>query len=614
MASSQLGRPRTPPNRAREIAASDDSDSEGRSSDDSLKDLSALLSGRRPQAMPRDASQLLTTPYAKRHAAHHISLAVGATTTIPRHRFDLKALAKDARRDTALQASSLRAREPVRDQSAPSTPSGGVPFGDLVRGDNGKDVHKFMRAVQRTDPGHHEMRYCFFWPDFEKDPPSRPPPEALKGAWTLLTKGNQRVREQNLVSGVPFNIASSQGAMPESIFLWVLDEIATVKSPVSRAELCNLVAVCPEQIASLFTPALLKTLWERIGAQDVSMDRGAVSVSKVSEDVYKGRDWGPLIAILSLLKDIASALPCETRKYALQSLLRMAMDRIIISNLDIGNQFEYTIKVLIDTIPAEDWDSFCHDTCAILLSNFSSQCIRINTLLCLPTSSPRAHDMRRRLAVTFLFQDASLARRVPEEVITLQAVIDRLDRPDFRVGPGTEFAELRAAIVMLDMAVDDGSVLAWPHADAEDQFNASVDELAARLSDIWRRINDAGMKLARTEAKSVVEWVQKRVTHTVRTRRKRAKSVFDLPGQERQQKRDLPRQQEFMKNFFKKNMPAPGPTAKQELKSEPQLGPQPEAKPKAEPALKQESRSKAESEEVSEQEEIVMESIVVRGG
>ncbi|XWX02112.1 hypothetical protein V2A60_010144 [Cordyceps javanica] len=643
MASSPLCRPRTPPNnRAREIAASDEEDSDGSSTDNSLADLSVLLGGggggARPQPPVRAADHLLTTPQAKRRAAttgrhqlHRSPLAI-----IPRHRFDLKALAKDAQRDTALQASSQRAREPVRDLL--STPSGGgggdgggggaatsASYGVLtgiVNGEMGaKDAHKVMRAVQRADPGHQELRYCFFRTaaaaaaadDDDGHPDgaggalsSRPPPEAKKSPWSLLTEGNRRVREQNLISGVLFNVVGCQDGMPEAVFLWVLEEICTAQSAVTRTELCNLIALCPDQIQTLLTPDVMKSTWERIGAKDVCLERGPISVSKVGEDVYKGRNWASLLAILSLLKDISQDLPLETQKYALQLLLRMAMDRLIISNVDIGNQFEETFKNLIETIPPEEWNSFCHDTCALLQGNFASQCIRVNALLCLPTSSLRAHDLRRRLAATFLFQDASLARRAPEEVVTLQAVIDRLAQPDFQVGPRTEFAELRASVLILDMAVDDGSVLALPPADggggggssssdAEEQFNQSVDELAARLHDIWRRTNDAGMKLARTEAKSVVEWVQKRVTHTVRTRRRRARSIFDLPGQERQkqQKRDLPRQQEFMKSFLRKKPPSPAPTGGQGPGTE--VAPQPETESESEP------------------EPIVLDSIVVRG-
>ncbi|KAJ6781006.1 hypothetical protein PWT90_09946 [Aphanocladium album] len=631
MDSSPFSRPQTPPRRTREIAASDDEGSDSGFSDDSLEDLSTLLGGggcRRPQAAPREDH--LVTPQAKRaaHSSRRRSSPPGPSlpppqlSVVPKHRFDLKALAKDARRDTALQASSLRAQEPMKERTtAPSTTparGGGLSasshsvLSDIVNGSDGKgkDAHKVLRAVQRADQGHQELRYCFFKTEFDgatetKPPP--PPPEALKNPWSLLTKGSQRVREQNLISGVPFNVVGSQGGMPDAIFLWVLEEVCTAKSTVARTELCNLILICPEQIASLLTPELMKSTWERLGVEDASIINAEISVAKRGEDVYKDRDWAPLLAVLSLLRDIAPGLLPETRKYTTQLLLRMAMDRLVVSSVDIDNQFEHTFTALIDTIPPEEWDSFCHDTCTLLKNNFSSQCIRINALLCLPASSHRAHDLRRRLAIAFLFpHDASLTLRPPEEVLTLHAVLDRLARPDFQVGPATEFAELRAAVLILDMAVDDGSVLAaFSDPDAEDAFNAQVDALAARLNEIWRRTNDAGMKLARTEAKSVVEWVQKRVTHTVRTRRKPPKSIFDLPGQEGKdrQRRDLPRQQEFMKNFFRNKIPSPQ-VPKQ---TSPQV-------PKQTKQQQQQQQQQEPHQNSDSEPESVFASIVVRGG
>jgi len=102
---------------------------------------------------------------------------------------------------------------------------------------------------------------------------------------------------------------------------------------------------------------------------------------------------------------------------------------------------------------------------------------------------------------------------------------------------------------------DDGAF--GPTGDAEDEkrFNAEVDELATRLREIWRKINDAGLKLTRTEAKGVLDWVQQRLSYSVRTRRKVKKSVFDIP--DTGQDPFLPRQQDYMKNFLKKPQPAP---------------------------------------------------------
>lgn len=208
-------------------------------------------------------------------------------------------------------------------------------------------------------------------------------------------------------------------------------------------------------------------------------------------------------------------------------------------------------------------------------------------LACLPMSKAEGHDLRRRLAVAFLFDDPDLGRYRPDDAITIKGVIERLKESDFSVGPKTDFAELRAGIILLNIAIDDGSFLATGEPEDEKEFNNDIDELTTCLREIWRKINDAGMKLARTETKSVIEWVQQRISHSVRTKKKAKKSIFDLPGQ----KEDalIPRQQEYMKSFFKKTQPKPKPEPEPELKLEPvpqpKPGPQVKLEPQPEPQL-----------------------------
>lgn len=184
-------------------------------------------------------------------------------------------------------------------------------------------------------------------------------------------------------------------------------------------------------------------------------------------------------------------------------------------------------------------------------------------LISLPANSSRAHELRRRLAVVFLYDDPALGRLAPDEAVHMRGLIDRLADDDFKVSPDMDFAELRACILLLNFVVDDGSFVRTDDANDEKKFNEEVDELAARLRGIWRRINDAGMKLARTEAKSVIEWVQQRLSHSVRTRRKAKHGVFDMPNQDDP---FLPRQQEFLKKFFAK--PA-GSTPKESVGTSP---------------------------------------------
>ena len=147
--------------------------------------------------------------------------------------------------------------------------------------------------------------------------------------------------------------------------------------------------------------------------------------------------------------------------------------------------------------------------------------------------------------------------------MTIRGVIDRLGADDFDITRETDFDELRASILLLNISVDDGSFVATEDPDAEKQFNADIDDLATKLREVWRKINDSGMKLARTEAKSVIEWVQQRVAHSVRTRKKIKKSVFDTVAS--QEDRSLPQQQNYMRSFLGKTLDKARSTSTQSL-------------------------------------------------
>jgi hypothetical protein len=199
--------------------------------------------------------------------------------------------------------------------------------------------------------------------------------------------------------------------------------------------------------------------------------------------------------------------------------------------------------------------------------------VRTSIVVSLPVQEPRAHELRRRLAIAFFLNDASLSRVHPAQAISIRDLINRLHSSDFSINHKVDFSELQCNIILLDAAVDDGhfaspssgSLARSDGANSPDKhgdaaFNAEIDELADRLRGIWRKINDAGLKLERTEAKGVLEWVQQRLSHSVRTKKKLRKSVFDLDGgkslaAKRKGKDDpfLPKQQDYMKNFLQKS-------------------------------------------------------------
>lgn len=363
---SVLNTPVKPAGRSRDavIAASDEEDDEDESSDDELEDLMAKFDPRRnaapaPQKPPRTSFE---TPRAKRTARG--SFDSSPLTIQPKHQFDMKALAKDALQDNATNASSLRNREAVKEAAAAadafaSRDDSGNAVLDIVQDTGGANAHKVLRAVQRAAPGQSQLRYCFFDPDYSRPSSTAVPKKVSTGPWKLLTQGNIRTREQYLVSGVPHIILKKCGGLPYELFDWMLDEIFVQQSRLMRQEYVNLTSDCPKFIEEHINPERLEQLFFRAGANEQFRNReDELTVLKPPVDPYEDRDWSCLQSFIELLAHFAPHMSTESVTYALQMLLRMAMDRVLLCNTDILTVYESTIQLLLDALPASSWDSF----------------------------------------------------------------------------------------------------------------------------------------------------------------------------------------------------------------------------------------------------------------
>lgn len=352
-----------------EIGASDDEAGDEGFSDDSLEDLSALLGRERPDQAPPANQNLFSTPKAKRIATTPFLSPFGNK---PKHKFDLKALAKDARRDNALNASSMRAKESADAATEPSSPLRGeafdLAFTDIVKEKSGQDAHKVLRAVQRAEPIQSQPQYCFFKKDYRVLPSSPVPKIPLGSPWNLLIQGNQAARERNLTSGIPQIILEKKGGLPDSLFEWILDELCIQRSSLVRREYCIIICSCHDQVKRLLTPERLEDLFLRLGATDDIKTRDSeMAVSKLNQEPYQDRDWSCLESFLVLLSKLSEHVPAlsylptlstESAIYASHILLRMSMDKLLIHNIDLLAAYEEAIEKLTNAIPRLSWDSF----------------------------------------------------------------------------------------------------------------------------------------------------------------------------------------------------------------------------------------------------------------
>lgn len=371
--SSRLGRTTTPVRQAAsEIPASDDDKSDGGYSDDSLEDISALLGRRQPpipltpqqrsQQRPQQRPQHnpYATPRAKRTEVHFHSSPLAF---IPRHKFDIKALAKDARLDDATTASSMRARagadETERNAKSPSSKASGDAFMEIVKERGGQDAQKVLRAVQRSEPGHSHQRYCFFDPDYRCPPSTTAPRDAGSGPWRLLTQGSMKLRAQHLASGVLQTAIRKMKNLPDSLLDWILDEVCIQRSTLMRYEYCSIAADCPEQIARLVTPQRLQELFVRLGAHESWEGEGSkLAMSNLEQEPYLDRDWACLKSFLWLLGTMSQHLSVSAVQFATHTLLRMSMDSFLVCNVDLLMEHGDAVQSLAEAIPNSSWDSF----------------------------------------------------------------------------------------------------------------------------------------------------------------------------------------------------------------------------------------------------------------
>lgn len=339
-----------------EIGASDEEAGDEGDSDDSLEDLSALLGRERPGHTPPANHTLFSTPKAKR-----IAIGPYLSPYKPKHKFDLKALAKDARRDNAISASSARAKASADEPSSPR--QGGafnLAFTDIVKEKSGQDAHKVLRAVQRAEPIQSQPQYCFFKKDFRVLPSSPVPKLPRDSPWDLLTQGSQAARERSLTSGIPQTILAKKGGLPDSLFEWILDELCIQRSSLVRREYCIMIGSSHDQVERLLTPARLEDLFLRLGATDEIKTRNSENAapSKLNQGPYQDRDWSCLESFLVLLSVVSDHLSTDSAIYASQILLRMSMDKLLIYNIDLLAAYEEAIEKLTNAIPRSLWDSF----------------------------------------------------------------------------------------------------------------------------------------------------------------------------------------------------------------------------------------------------------------
>lgn len=129
--------------------------------------------------------------------------------------------------------------------------------------------------------------------------------------------------------------------------------------------------------------------------------------------------------------------------------------------------------------------------------------------------------------------------------------LNRLKVSDFKCKPKTDYCELRALVMLMEIAVDDGqsSHFVLDDESKEESFNINIEKLGLSVKEIFSGTDtqDSG-NISKIQAKEAVEAFSRRITHTMRTKPKLVHEWFV----NHDRKTNNMREKQAMENFVAK--------------------------------------------------------------
>ncbi|SZF05496.1 unnamed protein product [Blumeria hordei] len=526
----------------REIQNSDEE-----ASDSSLEDLGALLASRVSEIRARKtpATELVTslhssgvTPRRRQRPARYRS----PTQQTPTYKYDLHSLAKAARREDATEASAQRVqelwaleKETTGDESiAEAMGSSSTAVGEpaawqsvISKQETSRRLGRCLQqAVEPTEFEARPQRWYFFaiqTPDTEAPQATPFPLSSLPVKWRVHLE-EPGARDDAFLSGFVEDMVAMGKTLPNQLLLWLLDESCRQKSDFLRSAYLNVLRQSACQLQLLIDTELIQQIFVNLGATEQTTDitHNIESVKEIP-DYYSRSAWPALRAILQFFTDIAHLLQQESLAYIACLLLRMSIDSIVVETVDLYVTFQQIVCKLCCCTSCDYWDDLCIMICTSLLNTLELPSLRLQVVESIPSIVPRSHDLRRRLALCFLFNDSTYAKSHPHQLADLSILIERLEQDDFQSRCYQDYRQLKALVMLLDIAADDGQSSQRPISDpaVETNFNDDVEQFSASVRRLLGGIGapQTGY-ISKIQAKEMIEMISQRIIHTMRTKPK----------------------------------------------------------------------------------------------
>ncbi|KAL8741758.1 MAG: hypothetical protein Q9190_005671 [Brigantiaea leucoxantha] len=535
-----------------------DSDDEQSNSDTSLEDINDLL------VPPKSLATMLTAPELQLPRSPHSTsrFKVGDTASkrkgrrspiavhnsamnskvTPKYKFSLETLMQQRLRDETSQATSDRARQMLASLDEKEGKKQGVAQGEIdsdllasvVNGqdEEGGDVDRLMMAVQRTEALHQESVWYFFKDkDEATNTTARDFPTVSDPPWRDVL-GETTSRQQAFIGGFARDMATI-GKLPHEVLSWLVDSACFERRDDLRSAYCETLRIVADQITPPVTLSFLNQILMKIGAEADALDiHRAIEPSAATLKLKRSFNPSRLSSTLDMINATLASLDANLKGHIICLLCRLLLDSSLVYNCRVQIQIENLLCSLIDNQDGTSFDQTIPSILKTIESSIKDSIFRLRLLQGLPTSSPKTSLFRRRLALSFFFNDDRYLSKPTTDLLNLISIAHHLNQPQFVINPKTNFPNLAATIAILAIGIDNGNPPpSTADKEAETAFNSEVDALSKRIKAIYTQIVDAGAShMKRTEAKEVLEAFRSRLEFAVRTRPKRKNTVWGSGG------------------------------------------------------------------------------------
>ncbi|KAF2136622.1 uncharacterized protein K452DRAFT_127589 [Aplosporella prunicola CBS 121167] len=536
-----------------EIVRTSDSEEE---SDDELEDLGTLLAKTRKRPAP-DSNQ--SAVKSQKTGSNHDMRTrgrrgQGASSFLPpppKYKHSLASLVERAhshteatRRITETKAKLKEAEEKDKEEKEAG------PTKEIVASalDGSEDGRKLLNALLRTEVLETKAVWHFFGAKASENSTRNDPfpRQELSKSWHSPLK-DVTTREFTLLSDILHSKIAME-PLPDAIVSWIFNEMCfSPRTDLTKAYM-QIVALQPSQLRRLLSSEKIVELFRLLGAKEEATRLGDTLTPL--EQSSRDKKIPPPVRlqwVLKLLRNYATIMTGPARKTALLSVLRLSIDDNVHEYGNLQEFVLYTTSILIASIPDDRAESTLITISKSLYNTIKHPVLQQYLITSLPYQTTRESLFQRKLALAFFLETPNLLSKPLTQSKLMIAVLMRLQKPDFKFGPTTNFAIITARFTLLSTALDAGfSTLSFMPLAAKSNsdtasrdaaraeqtaFDQAVDTLAMAVRRIMAQIRGSGTaSLRMSEAKQAMERLVYRLDAAVRTRDRSAGDVFAGPA------------------------------------------------------------------------------------